>query len=90
MGVDWEGRLSPEWLNGYTSGMDSVRFGRTLGIGARLAAKTLVTAVDAATSPNPSSQGAPKKVEERMADKPPASRLVEMQSQDYLALPHLT
>jgi hypothetical protein len=34
--------------------MDSVRFGRALGIGARLAAKTLVTAVDAATAPNPS------------------------------------
>jgi hypothetical protein len=34
--------------------MDSVRFGRALGIGARAAAKTLVTAVDAATSPNPS------------------------------------
>lgn len=34
--------------------MDSVRFGRALGTGARLAAKTLVTAVDAASSPNPS------------------------------------
>jgi hypothetical protein len=40
--------------NGYTLGMDSVRFGRALGIGARAAAKTLVTAVDAATAPNPS------------------------------------
>ncbi len=40
--------------NGYTLGMDSVRFGRVLGIGARLAAKTMVSAVDAATSPNPS------------------------------------
>jgi hypothetical protein len=37
--------------------MDSVRFGRTLGIGARLAAKTLVSAVDAATAPNPSGAG---------------------------------
>ncbi len=35
-------------------GMDSVRFGRALGVGARAAAKTLVTAVDAATAPNPS------------------------------------
>ncbi|MEO8737631.1 MAG: hypothetical protein ABI380_13970 [Edaphobacter sp.] len=34
--------------------MDSVRFGRALGIGARAAARTLVTAVDAATAPNPS------------------------------------
>lgn len=36
--------------------MDSVRFGRALGIGARAAAKTLVTAVDAATAPNPSAK----------------------------------
>jgi hypothetical protein len=35
-------------------GMDSVRFGRALGIGARLAAKTVVSAVEAATAPNPS------------------------------------
>jgi hypothetical protein len=40
--------------NSYTLGMDSVRFGRALGIGARAAAKTLVTAVDAAKAPNPS------------------------------------
>ncbi len=39
-------------------GMDSVRFGRALGVGARAAAKTLVTAVDAATSPNPSAPAA--------------------------------
>lgn len=38
--------------------MDSVRFGRALGIGARAAAKTLVTAVDAATAPNPSATSA--------------------------------
>ncbi|HEU4635704.1 MAG TPA: hypothetical protein VFS41_05955 [Edaphobacter sp.] len=37
-------------------GMDSVRFGRALGVGARAAAKTLVGAVDAATSPNPSAK----------------------------------
>ncbi|WP_035349542.1 hypothetical protein [Edaphobacter aggregans] len=36
--------------------MDSVRFGRALGVGARAAAKTLLTAVDAAASPNPSAQ----------------------------------
>jgi hypothetical protein len=40
--------------NSYTLGMDSIRFGRALGIGARAAARTLVTAVDAATAPNPS------------------------------------
>ncbi|MCU1322078.1 MAG: hypothetical protein JWM43_1727 [Acidobacteriaceae bacterium] len=39
---------------GYTGGMDSVRFGKVLGIGTRLAAKTMVAAVDAATAPNPS------------------------------------
>lgn len=38
--------------------MDSVRFGRALGVGARAAAKTLVTAVDAATAPNPSAKEA--------------------------------
>jgi hypothetical protein len=36
--------------------MDSVRFGRVLGIGTRLAAKTVVAAVDAATAPNPSAK----------------------------------
>jgi hypothetical protein len=40
--------------------MDSVRFGRVLGIGARLAAKTMVSAVDAATSPNPSAEAKAK------------------------------
>lgn len=34
--------------------MDSERFGRALGFGARAAAKTLVTAIDAASAPNPS------------------------------------
>jgi len=40
--------------------MDSVRFGRALGFGARSAAKALITAVDAATAPNPNApaQGA--------------------------------
>ncbi len=33
--------------------MDTVRFGRVLGRGARQAAKTLVSAVDAAKAPNP-------------------------------------
>ncbi len=38
----------------YTSCMDSVRFGRALGFGARQAVKTLVSAVDAATADGPS------------------------------------
>jgi hypothetical protein len=37
----------------YTLSMDAVRFGRALGFGARQAAKTLVTAVDAATTEDP-------------------------------------
>lgn len=42
----------------YNRNMDSVRFGRVLGIGTRLAAKTAKAALDAATAPNPSaSQG---------------------------------
>jgi hypothetical protein len=48
------GKFHGDTRKGYTSSMDSVRFGRALGFGARAAAKTLVTAVDAATSPNPS------------------------------------
>lgn len=40
--------------------MDSVRFGRALGVGARAAAKTLVTAVDAAAAPNPSAARKPQ------------------------------
>jgi hypothetical protein len=43
--------------------MDSVRFGRVLGIGARLAAKTMVSAVDAATAPNPSAAKAKESVD---------------------------
>jgi hypothetical protein len=45
--------------------MDSARFGRVLGIGTRLAAKTVASAVDAAMAPNPS---AVAKAESRTAD----------------------
>ena len=48
---------------GYTAEMDSVRFGRVLGIGTRLAAKTVAAAMDAATAPNPNP-----------ATKPPANQ----------------
>ena len=44
--------------NGYTLGMDSVRFGRVLGIGTRLAAKTVASAIDAAKAPNPGTSAA--------------------------------
>jgi hypothetical protein len=57
--------------------MDSVRFGRALGIGARAAAKTLVTAVDAATSPNPSASAKAKQssgaAQSATASPPPAA-----------------
>jgi hypothetical protein len=52
--------------------MDSVRFGRALGVGARAAAKTLVTAVDAATSPNPSATKAKQSAEAASAPASPA------------------
>ena len=44
LGSEWAFRLM---------GMDRVRLGRVLGHGARHAAKTLVSAVDAATAPDP-------------------------------------
>jgi hypothetical protein len=59
IGMDLEEDFRPAAGERYTLGMDSVRFGRALGFGARAAAKTLVTAVDAATSANPASQTAP-------------------------------
>ncbi len=46
--------------------MDSVRFGRVLGIGTRLAAKTVVAAVDAATAPNPSARASTSQTEDRV------------------------
>ena len=54
----------------YTLSMDSVRFGRALGVGARAAAKTLLTAVDAAKAPNPSASA---KANEKMAPGTPTS-----------------
>jgi len=61
--------------------MDSVRFGRALGVGARAAAKTLVTAVDAARAPNPSAgaqakedaDAAPTAASAQASEKAPAS-----------------
>ena len=53
VGVGAAAKFSGAKENGYTTGMDSVRFGRVLGIGTRLAAKTLASAMDAAMAPNP-------------------------------------
>jgi hypothetical protein len=53
--LDAAKRLLDGWRRQTTlASMDSVRFGRVLGVGARLAAKTVASAVDAATAPNPS------------------------------------
>ena len=57
----------------YNRGMDSGRLGRVLGIGTRLAAKTLVQAVDAATAPNPSAQ--PKQSKAENAGRAAAARV---------------
>jgi len=38
---------------GYTIGMDRVRFGRALGVGTRAAAKSLLSAAEAAAAPDP-------------------------------------
>jgi hypothetical protein len=70
----FRGRLS----SGYTAGMDPVRLGRVLGMGARHAAKTLVTAVDAATTENPSAKAAPAGA--RPASKPATARAVDSNS----------
>jgi hypothetical protein len=56
--------------------MDSVRFGRALGFGARSAAKALITAVDAASAPNPSAPGRPAA---NQAPQPAASRPATVQ-----------
>jgi hypothetical protein len=47
--------------------MDSARFGRALGVGARAAAKTLVSAMDAAASPSPSGGSSPPQQTEAAA-----------------------
>jgi len=47
--------------------MDSVRFGRALGFGARSAARALAGAVDAATAPSPMAKPAPAQSPTRSA-----------------------
>lgn len=54
--------------------MDSVRFGRVLGIGARMAGKTLVQAVDAAASPNPRAAAEANQQSTPTIIPPPAAR----------------
>jgi hypothetical protein len=57
VGLDAAKRLLDGWRRRTTlTCMDSVRFGRVLGVGTRLAAKTVASAVDAAAAPNPSAK----------------------------------
>ena len=58
-------------LNGRLEAMDRVRFGRALGYGARHAAKTLMKAADAASTPSPTRAGAAR---EPAAQSRPAAR----------------
>ncbi|MDE3105853.1 MAG: hypothetical protein KGK08_11825 [Acidobacteriota bacterium] len=50
--------------------MDSARLGRVLGIGTRLAAKTVVAAVDAATAPNPNAAAPAPPTEPKQPEAP--------------------
>jgi hypothetical protein len=70
--------------------MDSARFGRVLGIGTRLAAKTVASAVDAAMAPNPNAaatagtkaeQGADGGRDARAAAAAASARLAEKAAQ---------
>ena len=55
----------------YTWAMDRVRLGRALGYGARHATKTLMSAVDAATAPNPSAETSQRAAEPTSANTTP-------------------
>jgi hypothetical protein len=57
--------------------MDRVRFGRALGYGARHAAKSLMKAADAATTPNPSAAGGTARQASRPVAQAQVSRVVE-------------
>jgi hypothetical protein len=62
----------------YNRRMDSGRLGRVLGIGTRLAAKTLVQAVDAATAANPRASSAqPKQSKAENAGRVAGARVTE-------------
>ncbi len=57
--------------------MDRVRFGRALGYGARHAAKSLLKAADAASSPNPSAAGPSRPASRPATLQPTVSRVVD-------------
>jgi hypothetical protein len=66
--------------------MDSERFGRVLGVGARLAAKTVAEAVDAATAPSPATKndavGMEGKAASGVAPATPKAAPIRMQVQE--------
>lgn len=55
----------------YTNRMDRVRFGRALGTGARAAAKSLLSAAEAAAAPNPSASTTAPRPASRPPETPP-------------------
>ena len=61
-------------LNGRLEAMDRVRFGRALGYGARHAAKTLLKAADAASTPSPARAGTPREPAAQARAAAPASQ----------------
>src|ERR1700723_2466178 len=72
----------------YTGGaMDRVRFGRALGYGARHAAKTLLQAADAASTPSPA-RPAGVAAPSRPAQPTPAERVVQTQQTVVAATKH--
>ena len=69
--------------------MDRVRFGRALGYGARHAAKSLVKAAEAATSPNPSSASPTRSARQTASPLPRvAGRIVQAQQSAVVAQKH--
>jgi hypothetical protein len=67
--------------------MDRVRFGRALGYGARHAAKTLLQAADAASTPSPA-RPAGAAATSRPAQHTPAERVVQTQQTVVAATKH--
>ena len=61
--------------------MDTVRFGRVLGSGARSAAKTLIQAIDAAKADAPVRTPAPSAEQTRSERRPPASAVTSSTAQ---------
>jgi hypothetical protein len=63
--------------------MDRVRLGRALGYGARHATKTLISAVDAATAPNPSAAASQRAAEPASANTPPQPSPIAQVAEAY-------